>query len=160
MKHTYNIRVLYRDCVTPYVGVWIETVMCGLKHDNPMSHPTWVCGLKLPKAIAARSESLVTPYVGVWIETVMCGLKHDNPMSHPTWVCGLKLPKAIAARSESLVTPYVGVWIETSMAQYSAISKMVTPCVGIYGLEHCSLVGQVYGRTVSIRPLMYFSPGF
>jgi len=32
--------------------------------------------------------------------------------------------------------------------------------VGIYGLEHCSLVGQVYGRTVSIRPLMYFSPGF
>ena len=80
--------------------------------------------------------------------------------SHPTWVCGLKLPKAIAARSESLVTPYVGVWIETSMAQYSAISKMVTPCVGIYGLEHCSLVGQVYGRTVSIRPLMYFSPGF
>ena len=58
------------------------------------------------------------------------------------------------------VTPYVGVWIETSMAQYSAISKMVTPCVGIYGLEHCSLVGQVYGRTVSIRPLMYFSPGF
>ncbi len=46
LKHTYNIRVLYRDCVTPYVGVWIETVMCGLKHDNPMSHPTWVCGLK------------------------------------------------------------------------------------------------------------------
>ena len=67
----------------------------------------------------------------------------------------------IIIRNESLkVTPYVGVWIETSMAQYSAISKMVTSCVGIYGLEHCSLVGQVYGRTVSIRPLMYFSPGF
>ena len=87
-------------------------------------------------------------------------MKKKGEKSHPTWVCGVKLPKAIAARSESLVTPYVGVWIETSMAQYSAISKMVTPCVGIYGLEHCSLVGQVYGRTVSIRPLMYFSPGF
>ena len=102
------------------------------------SHPTWVCGLKLPVTWYGRHAVV----------------------SHPTWVCGLKLPKAIAARSESLVTPYVGVWIETSMAQYSAISKMVTPCVGIYGLEHCSLVGQVYGRTVSIRPLMYFSPGF
>ena len=124
------------------------------------SHPTWVCGLKHTYNIRVLYRVCVTPYVGVWIETVMCGLKHDNPMSHPTWVCGLKLPKAIAARSESLVTPYVGVWIETSMAQYSAISKMVTPCVGIYGLEHCSLVGQVYGRTVSIRPLMYFSPGF
>ena len=81
---------------------------------------------------------MVTPYVGVWIETGYA-----------------KIEIVVNA-----VTPYVGVWIETSMAQYSAISKMVTPCVGIYGLEHCSLVGQVYGRTVSIRPLMYFSPGF
>ena len=143
------------------------TWVCGLKPMRHVytkfkeeSHPTWVCGLKHTYNIRVLYRDCVTPYVGVWIETVMCGLKHDNPMSHPTWVCGLKLPKAIAARSESLVTPYVGVWIETSMAQYSAISKMVTPCVGIYGLEHCSLVGQVYGRTVSIRPLMYFSPGF
>ena len=143
------------------------TWVCGLKlsisgaiSSTTWSHPTWVCGLKHTYNIRVLYRDCVTPYVGVWIETVMCGLKHDNPMSHPTWVCGLKLPKAIAARSESLVTPYVGVWIETSMAQYSAISKMVTPCVGIYGLEHCSLVGQVYGRTVSIRPLMYFSPGF
>ena len=101
------------------------------------SHPTWVCGLKHSIKFC-RSDSDVTPYVGVWIETPTC----DCFQNH------------------SQVTPYVGVWIETSMAQYSAISKMVTPCVGIYGLEHCSLVGQVYGRTVSIRPLMYFSPGF
>ena len=87
---------------------------------------------------AIRAFIHVTPYVGVWIETI----KEENQFVEP------------------VVTPYVGVWIETSMAQYSAISKMVTPCVGIYGLEHCSLVGQVYGRTVSIRPLMYFSPGF
>lgn len=79
--------------------------------------------------------------------------------SHPTWVCGLK-QRDWQEKMWGMVTPYVGVWIVTSMAQYSAISKMVTPCVGIYGLEHCSLVGQVYGRTVSIRPLMYFSPGF
>lgn len=27
----------------------------------------------------------------------------------------------------------------------------------VCGLKHCSLVGQVYGRIVSIRPLVYFS---
>ena len=102
------------------------------------SHPTWVCGLKHSSAVQSVLLLNVTPYVGVWIET-----------SFPQ-----------PERQVLTVTPYVGVWIETSMAQYSAISKMVTPCVGIYGLEHCSLVGQVYGRTVSIRPLMYFSPGF
>ena len=37
------------------------------------------------------------------------------------------------------------------------IMDVVTPCVGVYGLKHCSLVGQVYGRIVSIRPLVYFS---
>ena len=94
--------------------------------------------IETQKSIGQQVIKPVTPYVGVWIET-----------SFPQ-----------PERQVLTVTPYVGVWIETSMAQYSAISKMVTPCVGIYGLEHCSLVGQVYGRTVSIRPLMYFSPGF
>ena len=85
-------------------------------------------------------------------------------------------------RLQHIVTPYVGVWIETSKDYSDQMAAQchtlrgcvdwnfdylfyfcfhkVTPCVGIYGLEHCSLVGQVYGRTVSIRPLMYFSPGF
>ena len=94
--------------------------------------------IETPRRSDNHRPKTVTPYVGVWIETPTC----DCFQNH------------------SQVTPYVGVWIETSMAQYSAISKMVTPCVGIYGLEHCSLVGQVYGSTVSIRPLMYFSPGF
>ena len=47
----------------------------------------------------------------------------DN-QSHPTWVCGLKPLLSFFLRLGK-VTPYVGVWIETSMAQYSAISKMV-----------------------------------
>lgn len=54
--------------------------------------------------------------------------------SHPAWVCGLK------------------------QIRYMDIQIIrVTPCVGVYGLKHCSLVGQVYGRIVSIRPLVYFS---
>ena len=175
-----NVHLSHEE-VTPYVGVWIETIIYYCLIFYHLSHPTWVCGLKQMEVfinqllnvtpyvgvwietacnMIRKTRCSVTPYVGVWIETLVGKEVIGLGLSHPTWVCGLKLPKAIAARSESLVTPYVGVWIETSMAQYSAISKMVTPCVGIYGLEHCSLVGQVYGRTVSIRPLMYFSPGF
>ena len=55
--------------------------------------------------------------------------------SHPAWVCGLKHIK---------------------LALYFR-TLQVTPCVGVYGLKHCSLVGQIYGRIVSIRPLVYFS---
>ena len=56
-------------CVTPFVGVWIET-------HNSLSYrkPVWV-----------------TPFVGVWIETVPSyedGM--DGDVSHPSWVCGLK----------------------------------------------------------------------
>ena len=79
--------------VTPYVGVWIETVS------------GW----------SERNRERVTPYVGVWIETVipmftkwlnlshsLCGSvdwNHDpNPVTEPIGV-----------------TPYVGVWIETGI---------------------------------------------
>ena len=37
----------YSSWVTPFVGVWIETLI-DLENSNlPMSHPSWVCGLKL-----------------------------------------------------------------------------------------------------------------
>ena len=56
-----------------------------------MSHPAWVCGLKLTNK-AAQGRKGVTPCVGVWIETGRFShflVQHD-------------------------VTPCVGVWIETS----------------------------------------------
>ena len=77
--------------VTPYVGVWIETIViaplsyrktsllmweCGLKpiwrpkdNTSDLSLLMWECGLKqfLPVFLVAVTE--VTPYVGVWIET-------------------------------------------------------------------------------------------
>ena len=98
--------------VTPYVGVWIETVstyvvLCVLR-----SHPTWVCGLKQTSNPPLPLLRVVTPYVGVWIETcprslspvrwivtpyVGVWIETPSPMavmcwrvSHPTWVCGLK----------------------------------------------------------------------
>ena len=57
-----------RPTVTPYVGVWIETSDITVKMPNHMSHPTWVCGLKLKN----------NKY------------DDDRDRSHPTWVCGLK----------------------------------------------------------------------
>ena len=34
-----------------------------------MSHPSWVCGLKLPFFVQCYMLPDVTPFVGVWIET-------------------------------------------------------------------------------------------
>ena len=99
------------------------------------SHPAWVCGLKQCRLSDRHNAEGVTPCVGVWIETVN--------LLRNTGFTG--------------VTPCVGVWIETPSTTWRRYLHMVTPCVGVYGLKHCSLVGQVYGRIVSIRPLVYFS---
>ena len=56
-----------------------------------MSHPSWVCGLKLYG----------------WRYEICCCL------SHPSWVCGLKLISHLGNLTSSSVTPFVGVWIET-----------------------------------------------
>ena len=56
-----------------------------------MSHPSWVCGLKLLPLEYRPPLLLVTPFVGVWIETIF-------------------LPKFFIVLK---VTPFVGVWIET-----------------------------------------------
>ena len=55
------------------------------------SHPSWVCGLKLTKALQNITEYIVTPFVGVWIETTIVD----------------------SSRKARGVTPFVGVWIET-----------------------------------------------
>ena len=77
--------------VTPFVGVWIETVNTWELFTFTMSHPSWVCGLK-HRPICHDSLALaVTPFVGVWIET--------KPYEHLS--------------ENEIVTPFVGVWIET-----------------------------------------------
>ena len=77
--------------VTPCMGVWIETSDGDDSWRIPMSHPVWVCGLKL--------ES--TPGV----------IKQRR--SHPVWVCGLKHVLPASTLPPRLVTPCMGVWIET-----------------------------------------------
>ena len=55
--------------VTPCVGVWIETGQVLLQGNGTLSHPAWVCGLKLFGQTSEGFTQVVTPCVGVWIET-------------------------------------------------------------------------------------------
>ena len=78
--------------VTPYVGVWIETVSLYIK----------------------ETSYAVTPYVGVWIETLPRLRTVSDLQSLLMWECGLKQKTADGERLDG-VTPYVGVWIETCL---------------------------------------------
>ena len=80
--------------VTPFVGVWIETKLGNtLVTSDSVSHPSWVCGLKLIWMRLRLKVCIVTPFVGVWIET----------------------PKMMMTQEIYVVTPFVGVWIETCL---------------------------------------------
>ena len=95
--------------VTPYVGVWIETFRRSMLRIVLLSHPTWVCGLKLKNVEYGKEKA----------------------MSHPTWVCGLKQAMMLL-RLISSVTPYVGVWIETCtfpLVREIVISHTLRGCV-------------------------------
>ena len=52
------------------MGVWIETYLYPFGYALRMSHPSWVCGLKLVLVVILKRLAKVTPFVGVWIETV------------------------------------------------------------------------------------------
>ena len=78
--------------VTPCVGVWIETAGAWSYQSMKVSHPAWVCGLKLLASNAGDQPNTVTPCVGVWIETSRYDTDFiESGESHPAWVCGLKL---------------------------------------------------------------------
>ena len=110
--------------VTPFVGVWIETsfaLRCKHKQSGHtlrgcvdwntppeekgkarLSHPSWVCGLKLTVEVANSYQFGHTLRGCVdWNMKKLFPLP-EGPRSHPSWVCGLKprnrtkslLPKA------------------------------------------------------------------
>ena len=85
--------------VTPYVGVWIETVPCG----------------------KTSFRGCVTPYVGVWIETLHNQITQNRPLSLLMWECGLKRYETGYEHCKTKVTPYVGVWIETASSKPNAV---------------------------------------
>ena len=44
-----SLETVLFDSVTPFVGVWIETLLDKILAKFGVSHPSWVCGLKLPR---------------------------------------------------------------------------------------------------------------
>ena len=52
-----------------------------------MSHPSWVCGLKLQREEIADFGMCVTPFVGVWIETRMMQRRNSLPLCHTLRGC-------------------------------------------------------------------------
>ena len=84
------------------LGVSHPVWVCGLKLLSVscpfmvyLSHPVWVCGLKLSNDSAAQTAYRVTPCMGVWIETVSPNDNRRHRASHPVWVCGLKQEKTL-----------------------------------------------------------------
>ena len=145
---------LRSSAVTPFVGVWIETGIkkparlgrmshpswvCGLKlyhqrRNNPSSrsHPSWVCGLKHNNMGNVCHLLTVTPFVGVWIETSMIDINPQVNSSHTLRGCvdwNLRLMAELAVMH---VTPFVGVWIETRYATTKSANSFVTPFVGVW----------------------------
>ena len=121
--------------VTPCMGVWIETANTARQYETSLSHPVWVCGLKLEECChhnqGAASHTLygcvdwnfdgeeasgitdVTPCMGVWIETLH------------RWCIEVALS----------VTPCMGVWIETKSMRAPLRLEMSHP-VWVCGLKH------------------------
>ena len=115
--------------------MWIETFNSTLIHDDNVSHPAWVCGLKLGFSLPNPTPFGHTLRGCVDWNTMF---SNDGPIkepSHPAWVCGLKPQKKQRCNStrchtlrgcvdwnslyllyihEEVVTPCVGVWIETT----------------------------------------------
>ena len=115
--------------VTPCVGVWIETGnTMSRRIADRLSHPAWVCGLKL---------------------TYSFGLNFDW-LSHPAWVCGLKRKLVQRFALLQKVTPCVGVWIETT--RYHGISKkMMSHPAWVCGLKPLSDRGITGRRSHTLR---------
>ena len=78
--------------VTPFVGVWIETIAGGYQAMGNSVTP--FVGVWIETLVSGMGClcSLVTPFVGVWIETLLeVKTTYVGYVSHPSWVCGLKL---------------------------------------------------------------------
>ena len=118
--------------VTPFVGVWIETPFTGTYDFNILSHPSWVCGLKLAKQVLLWLVLGVTPFVGVWIETSVFVCDGYRLCRHTLRGCVDWNISIEAWRIEFKVTPFVGVWIETEYQPEVYEGDTVTPFVGVW----------------------------
>ena len=76
--------------VTPFVGVWIETNHRLHYHPPLPSHPSWVCGLKQAAGYSAAGSGKSHPSWVCGLKLIVRRIGMLNDVSHPSWVCGLK----------------------------------------------------------------------
>ena len=77
--------------VTPFVGVWIETLQeANVRKANAVT-PFVGVWIETNLGRGDLTSYGVTPFVGVWIETYTQSNPATKQESHPSWVCGLKL---------------------------------------------------------------------
>ena len=150
-------RILFRwYYVTPFVGVWIETLY-------KVGVPLWGSSHTLRGCVDWNNETSqlavyqmkVTPFVGVWIET-LTSFRFFAPKSSHTlrgcvdWNClrrksvrnwaGHTLRGCVdwnfveirCRHCHIIVTPFVGVWIETEQELGTDLQTSVTPFVSVW----------------------------
>ena len=93
--NSFFVSAISREkAVTPFVGVWIETLPpCSVPSGASVT-PFVGVWIETLKSMFAERPAEVTPFVGVWIETLIQTARQRQPS----------------------VTPFVGVWIETGCA--------------------------------------------
>ena len=107
LKRSESLKTHCANCVTPCVGVWIETEMRWYFRPVVLSHPAWVCGLKPITRV-------------LW----------KYSMSHTLRGCVDWNIRTMTAMYPYVVTPCVGVWIETTR---SANFSFKSPCHTLRG---------------------------
>ena len=73
------------------MGVWIETHNQLKDNLEALSHPSWVCGLKLSSDNGVDVDATSHPSWVCGLKLYHVALADTDETSHPSWVCGLKL---------------------------------------------------------------------
>ncbi len=110
LKHTFDLTMMSRAEVAPYVGAWIETTAGAV---------AWVC-------------ILVAPYVGAWIETTIVDSSQMARVVAPYVGAWIETRVGNDGREIVAVAPYVGAWIETQRpcrARDGDVSRTLCGCV-------------------------------
>ena len=119
-------------CVTPCMGVWIETSWVDKSIEPDGVTPCMGVWIETQNLLQAETMSRVTPCMGVWIETSKNGKNAAFSFRHTLYGCVDWNTLIFVKHLQRYVTPCMGVWIETDYLCTFAARKIVTPCMGVW----------------------------
>ncbi len=88
-----DIFLVFLRSVTPFMGVWIEIDVNGIKINIISVTPFMGVWIEITTFSATEVADAVTPFMGVWIEITKITNGSRNLWSLPSWECGLKSTK-------------------------------------------------------------------